>query len=77
VTPTIYDELDPFDSIDEAESELEGFHIVELDTDSGDGYTGGDIPFCDFGLGDSDGLCIRNLYGCHVEGCEHASPNWM
>lgn len=31
--------------------------------------------YCPFGLGDDDGFCTRDKWGCHAEGCPSAEPN--
>jgi len=70
--------LDPFDPLDEMEvDEHEGFKVVELSEGSEAWYRVHDEqnPLCLFGIGDEDGLCIRERYGCHIEGCEFASRN--
>ena len=66
----MYDELfdDPMDEADD----IENFHVVDLDSDDPMGY--GDSPFCEWGIGDSEGLCIANLYGCSYVGCDRATP---
>ena len=67
---TLDDMFDPLDD-DEEMDEFDGFH---LDTDPRlcYGVGEGEPPVCLFEIGDSDGLCIREKYGCHVEGCEYA-----
>ncbi len=70
---TIYDELDPFDSLEE----VDGFEGFSLDTDEEAWYfsSGNDDPYCAYGMGDDNELCIRTLYGCNYEGCDKAELN--
>jgi hypothetical protein len=67
---TLLDEYDDFDDVDE----LDGFHL-----DPGPrlcyGELDGEPPVCLFDIGDKDGLCIKERYGCRIEGCPHATPN--
>lgn len=72
---TIYDDLDPFDDpLDDVDG-FDGF-ILEEDVDTVEEvWYNGDHAFCDFGVGDDDGLCIKERYGCNIEGCPYASPN--
>jgi len=73
---TIYDELDPFDSIEEVDG-FEG-RLLTDDAESVESvwYNGtAEEVLCDMGIGDEYGLCVKSQYGCHVEGCQYASPN--
>jgi hypothetical protein len=67
------DEFDEIESMDDLGDTLEGFSAVSLDTLSRMEYGYVDERvFCDFGNGDRDGLCVKDRYGCHIEGCSHA-----
>jgi hypothetical protein len=35
-------------------------------------YMSEDHPICPFDLGDSNNLCIKDIYGCHFIWCEFA-----
>jgi len=56
-----------FDLLDDETDELSDGFIV---TDENGQWESDDNPFCDFGFGDDEGLCIKHLYGCHYVGCE-------
>jgi hypothetical protein len=43
-----------------------------LDNDETACY-GSDVTFCDYGMGDCDGLCVRPLHSCWYVGCEASS----
>lgn len=73
----ICQELDPFDTLADVDG-FDGFFLEDEGTDPEDTWfrsNMSDDPFCKLGLGDSDGLCVRDTCGCHYEGCIHASPN--
>lgn len=76
---SLHDELDPFDSPDDMDG---GDYAALADERQGaeedSGYTPfvTDTPLCLLGFGDPEtGFCIRDLYGCCLEGCEHATAN--
>jgi hypothetical protein len=62
------DLFDPLDD-DEEMDEFDGFVIIEVDTPDSMWET----PLCLFGLGDGDGRCAKDRFGCHIEGCEYAT----
>ena len=75
---SLHEELDPFDSPDD----MDGMDYTALaderqsvEEDSGYVPFVTDTPMCLLGFGDGEQFCIRDQYGCHIEGCEHASPN--
>ncbi len=48
---------------------------TSLDSDESPCYgVCAEYPYCDFGNGDDDGFCIKDRYGCHLEGCPDADP---
>jgi len=60
------DELDPFDAFDaEVVDELDGFYIVE----DGEAHLPEEDPFCLWGAGDDEGLCVKTRWGCSYIGC--------
>ena len=72
-----YDDYDGFDECDDIDP-FDGFSVIDtLDETSTMWYTefDGDIPVCEFDVGDRFGLCIKEKYGCHIEGCPFADPN--
>jgi len=71
------DDLDPFDVIEEAVAdELYGFTIISpLDSNAETWESDGNDPFCTNGLGDDNGLCIKEQYGCSYIGCPHSDSN--
>ena len=74
---TISDDLDPFDDPLAVVDGFDGFTLAEVDNVEDAWYRSlaEDTVFCEFGFGDEDELCVKDRFGCHVEGCEHASPN--
>lgn len=78
---TLADELDPFDPLDEVEvDESDEFGIAPVSVMDGLEAAWYSVhaeqnPLCDFGFGDSDGLCIKARFGCHIEGCGLADRN--
>lgn len=77
---TPFDDFNPFDDPYDDADPLEGLHIVGEDDldDAEDVWYKGYVeehPFCDFGIGDDNDLCIKDKYGCHIEGCPYADSN--
>lgn len=75
MTPTHYPppgEFDPFDDPLDDLDEFDGFTLVDdLDEPESLCYRGvTDHPFCEMGIGDSEGLCVKERFGCHHIGCE-------
>ena len=63
--------LDDFDDYEDYETEDDWW------VDNGDELwhledASGDHPICPFDVGDSNNLCVKDLYGCHFIGCEFA-----
>jgi len=74
---TPFDELDPFDSPLDIVDGFDGFTLTDVDNVEDAWYNSlaCDTTFCEFGFGDEDGLCVRDRYGCRIEGCPYAIPN--
>lgn len=76
---TIYDELDPFDTLDDVDG-FDGFIIEDeaMDDPESVWYRGVVVEtvFCDWGCGDEEGLCVKERFGCAIEGCPHADHPW-
>lgn len=75
-----YDEL--FDSLDDIDG-FDGFIIETLESDiSVDDpeetwyRSVNDDPYCPFGAGGAQGLCVLDLHGCHYEGCDKVVNEW-
>jgi hypothetical protein len=70
--------LDEFDddAFADIAERLDGFSIITLDIlDRVEYGYAAEHPVCDFGFGDKEGLCIKEKYGCHIEGCDHADTD--
>jgi len=77
---TRFYDVNPFDNpLDDCDP-LEGLSLIgdeDLDEVEDVWYKGyvDEHPLCDFGIGDSEGLCIKDNYGCYIEGCPYADSN--
>lgn len=75
---TPYDEIDPFDDpLDDVDG-FDGFILDDEVDDAEESWYKGfveDHVMCDWGVGDSEGFCTKDRYGCHYQGCEYASDN--
>ena len=67
-----FDEFDDYDEFDGIESIIDTHEDTDFESAWNRGYVEEDHPICPFDIGDKNGLCIRDLYGCHFEGCEYA-----
>ena len=67
-------DFDDFDEIDQDEgfNYLQPFVHPLLDDPERDWYSDGSHQYvwCDFGLGDSEGFCVLDTFGCHLVECE-------
>lgn len=73
------DEFDPFDDPLTDIDGFDGFILEDEDCEPESTWYHGTVEecvFCDWGIGDADGLCIKHKYGCSIEGCEYADRNW-